>query len=543
MNNEIYKNQIDTDHQLINGGAIVDKAASRWGDRTVLYHYETGRKISYKEVALMSNRVGDALRKFGIEIEDKVSILLDDSPEWVYIFFGILKIGAIAIPLNTLLKEQDYAFFINDSHTKVLFCGVNYFKKIEKILPSLKYLKKIVICGENNVNQNDDSLVKWDSFIGNASDILEIEPTLSSDIALFVYTSGTTGRPRAIMHSHKHCFITAFYNKEVEGLRENDIQFNIPKLYFLVSIGGLISTFDNGSSMILLSGRPTPIIILEVIAKYKPTILRGPPTIFARMIEAIKEVPHLNDLSSIRYIFCSGESLSPELFKRFKETFGIILYNNWGAQEVGTAPISWRYGEEVPIEKVGSVGRSPIPRAKIKIVDENENEVPNGVPGELMLQTETQFIGYWHEPKNTALKISKGWYKPGDFFMRDKDGYYWYLGRKDDMLKVGGRQIFPIEIENELIKHPSVLETAVIPIKNEYGLIEINAYVVLKKGFNPSLELADQLKNFVKERMAPYKRPHQIIFVNDLPKTATGKIQRFHIKEYVNEEEKVNDQH
>ena len=535
MNIEMLENE----YKIINGGAIVDDAASKWSNRTVLFHYETGRKVTYKEVSYMSNRVGNALRSLGVEVENRIAIILDDCPEWVYIFFGILKIGAVAIPLNTLLTEQDYFFFLNDSRAKILFVGANYFKKIEKIINSLKYLKKIIICNGNDFEGKN--ILKWENFIEKAPDFLEIETTLSSDIALFVYTSGSTGRPRAIMHTHEHCIVTSIYNKEVEGLGENDIQFNIPKLYFLVSIGGLISCFDNGSSIILLSGRPTPITILDIISRYKPTILRGPPTIFARMIEAIKEIPHLCNLSSVRYIFCSGEALSPELFKRFKETFGITLYNNWGAQEVGTAPISWRYGEEVPLEKVGSVGKSPIPGAKVKIVDENENEVPNGVSGELMVQTRTQFIGYWHEPKNTSLKISKGWYKPGDFFIRDKEGYYWYLGRKDDLVKVGGRQIFPVEIESEVIKHPAVLENAVIPVKNEYGLTEIHAFVVLKEGYKPSDKLADEIQKFVKEKLAPYKRPHQIIFVNDLPKTATGKIQRFRIKEITKKSDEKKD--
>lgn len=526
------ENEFETGREILNGGTIVDEAARRWGDRAVLYHYESGCTVTYKDVAYMSNRVGNALRSSGVEIENRVGILMDDCPEWVYIFFGALKIGAVAVPFNTLLTEQDYAFFLSDSRAKILFVGASHFEKVKSIISSLPYLKRVVVCDGNNFEEGGERMVTWKSFLEGSPRDLEIEPTLSSDIALFVYTSGSTGKPRAIMHSHVWCGVNATYNREVERLGESDIQFNIPKLYFLVSIGGLISTFDNGSSMVLLSGRPTPMTILELIARYKPTILRGPPTIFARMVEAIKEAPHLCDLSSVRYIFCSGEALSPELFKRFKETFGIILYNNWGAQETGSAPISWRHGEEVPLEKVGSVGKSPVPGAKVKIVDEHENEVPDGVSGELMVQIRTQFLGYWHDPKNTALKMSKGWYKPGDSFIRDKEGYYWYLGRQDDMLKVAGRQIFPVEVEHEVSRHPAVLENAVIPVKNEYGLPELHAYVVLKEGYIPLPELATQIQSFVKEGLAPYKRPHRIVFVSDLPKTATGKIQRFRVQEH-----------
>lgn len=531
----ITENSAKTGHEIFNVGIMVEQAAKKWDGRVVFYHYETGSRVSYKDVEYMSNRVGNALCDLGVEIENRVAILVNDCPEWIYVFFGALKIGAVVAPLNTLLSEHDYAFFLSDSRAKVLFVEASHFDKIEPVISSLPYLKRVVVCNGSNIREGIERVISWESFIQGSSGELEIQPTFSSDMALFVYTSGSTGRPRAIVHSHGCLGVIAAYNRDVERLGEGDIQFNIPKLYFMVSIGGLISTFDNGSSMVLLSGRPTPLTILEVIARYHPTILRGPPTIFARMVEAIKEAPHLRDLSSVRYIFCSGEALSPELFKRFKEALGVTLYNNWGAQETGAAPLSWRSGEEVPLEKVGSMGKSPIPGAEVKIVDEYENEVANGVPGELMVQTRTQFLGYWHEPQNTALKISKGWYKPGDLFIRDKEGYYWYLGRQDDMVKVGGRQIFPVEVEHVVAHHSAVLENAVIPAKNEYGLTELHAYVVLKEGHIPSSELATEIQNFVKEELAPYKRPHRIVFVSELPKTATGKIQRFLLRDQVSE--------
>jgi benzoate-CoA ligase family protein len=533
---------VETGHELYNAGTMVDEAALKWGDRTVVYHYESRSAITYNDVASMSNRVGSALRALGVEIENRVAILMDDCPEWVYILFGGLKVGAVVAPLNTLLTEQDYAFFLADSRAKVLFVGNPHFEKVRGILSSLSYLKKVVICQESGPPEAGDRVIGWETFLQGGSTKVEIEPTFSSDVALFVYTSGSTGRPRAIMHSHACLGVTAEYNRNVECLGESDIQFNIPKLYFLVTVGGLISTFDNGSSIVLLSARPTPLTILEVIGRYRPTILRGPPTIFSRMVEASKEQPNLRDFSSIRYIFCSGEALPPELFNRFRETFGITLYNNWGAQETGAAPLSWRSGEEVPLNKVGSMGKSPIPGAKVKIVDENENEVSPGTSGQLMIQTKTQFLGYWHEPRNTALKISKGWYRPGDSFVRDQEGYYWYMGRQDDLVKVGGRQIFPVEVEHAIARYPGVLENAVVPAKNEYGLTELHAYVVLKGGYSASPELETEIQSFVKEELAPYKRPQRILFVPDLPKTGTGKIQRFLLKDQASEsKEKIGE--
>jgi len=534
-----FENGEETGHEVFNGATVVDEAARKWGDRVVLYHYESESTVTYNRVAQMSNRVGNALRALGVEVENRVAILMDDCPDWVYAFFGALKIGAVPTPLNPLLGEKDHAFFLSDSRAKVLFVGRSYFDKIEDIISSLPHLRNIVVCDEGRPWEQEGRIMGWETFIRGAYEGLEIEPTFTGDVAFFVYTSGSTGRPRAIMHSHGCIINVGAFNREVENLGEGDIQFNIPKLYFTVSLGALIGAFQFGYAEVLLSGRPAPVTILKLIARYRPAALSGPPTIFARMVEAAKEVPELNDLSSVRYIFCAGEALSRELFDRFRKTFGVTLFNNWGSNECCTAPLAWRCGEEVPPNKVGSLGKSPAPGTQVKIVDEIENEVSNGVTGEIMVRANTQFLGYWHELKKTAFKLSNGWYKPGDYFMKDQDGYYWILGRQDDMLKVAGRQIFPTEVEQEVARHQSVLENAVIPEKNELGLTEIHAYVVLKKGYNPSTELATEIQSLVKQQLAPFKRPHRIVFVSELPKTETGKIQRFRLREQFQEKKKT----
>lgn len=535
-----FENGEETGHEVFNGAIVVDEAARKWGDRVVLYHYESESTVTYNHVAQMSNRVGNALRALGVEVENRVAILMDDCPDWVYTFFGTLKIGAVPTPLNPLLGEKDHAFFLSDSRARVLFVGASYFDKIEGFISSLPYLKQVVVCDGSNLPERNGRVIDWETFIRGASGELEIELTLTGDVAFFIYTSGSTGRPRAIMHSHGCIINVGTFNREVEGLGEGDIQFNIPKLYFTVSLGALIGAFQFGYAEVLLSGRPAPMTILKLIARYRPAVLSGPPTIFARMIEAVKEVPELCDLSSVRYIFCAGETLSPELFDRFRKTFGVTLYNNWGSNECCTAPLAWRCGEKVPLDKVGSLGKSPAPGTQIKIVDENGNEVPSGVTGEIMVHAKTQFLGYWHELIKTAFKLSNGWYKPGDFFMKDQDGYYWILGRQDDMLKVGGRQIFPAEVEQEVARHQAVLENAVIPIKNELGLTELHAYVVLKKGYSPSPELATEIQSLVKEQLAPFKRPHRIVFISELPKTATGKIQRARLREQFQEKKEAD---
>lgn len=524
------ENRKRTGLEILNIASVVDEAALKWGDRIVLHHYDTGNRVTFREVNAMSNRVGNALKVLGIEIENRVAILVDDCPEWAYILLGALKIGAVPTPLNTLLTEKDYAFYLADSRAKALFVGAALFDKVKEIIGSLPYLKHVVVCNDGNDAEKKGRITNWESFVKDAPEELDIEPTVKDDVALFAYTSGTTGRPRAIVISHRNMVIGMEEFKVVKGVGEGSTQFHIPKLYFLIGVTGLICNFFCGSSMVLLSGRPTPDTVFEIFTKYHPTFLVAPPTMLARILEAAKAAPHLADLSSITYINCTGEALSPVLFQRFRETFGKTIYNCWGAQELASAPLSWQVGEEVPSDKVGSVGKTPCSGATVKIVDEYGKEIPRGVSGDILFKSDGMFLGYWHEPQETARKIDKGWYRPGDSFVRDQDGYYWYLGRMDDMVKIGGRQIFPPEIEHAVARHPAVLENAVVPVESELGVFQIKAFVVLKKGYSPSPDLASQIQNFVKDQLAPFKRPHHVEFVSDLPKTATGKIQRSRLK-------------
>lgn len=524
-----------TGREIFNAGMLVDVGAQRWGKRVAVYHYETGAAITYEEVRDMANRVGNGLLRIGVRPGDRVAILMDDCPEWVYSFFGTLKTGAIVSPLNTLLSEADYAAFLSDMRASALFVGASYFEKVRGIISSLPCLKRVVVHGgEGNEAERKGLLVDWAEFVQGASSELEPEPTFSADMALFVYTSGATGRPKAIVHSHTTLKNSLSISTISWGIGEGDIQFHIAKLYFMTSLAGLTNTFWKGASIVLLSGRPLGRTILEVIARYRPTFLAGPPTVYARMVDAAKEVPHLADLSSVRYIFCTGEALSVEVFKAFKDVFGKPLYNCWGAQEIASAPLGWLEGQEVPLDKVGSVGRLVLPEVEVKLVDEQGNEVPDGLPGELMVRLkESGFLGYWHEPQEAPQKFVEGWYKSGDLFVRDKDGYYWPRGRLDDLVKVGGRRVYPVEVEGTVSRHPAVAEAAVIPVTNPHGLTELQAFVVLKKGYDPSPELASDIQDFVKRELAPFKRPKYVEFVPELPKTSTGKIQRFRLREMV----------
>ncbi|MFC1869338.1 acyl-CoA synthetase [Thermodesulfobacteriota bacterium] len=526
-----FDKKTESELRIFNVASAVQEAAGKWGDRVMLHHYDGNTTVTYGRVNSMSSRVGNGLKAIGTEIENRVIILMDDCPEYAYIFIGSLKIGAVPAPLNPLLSEKDYAFFLADSRAKVLFVSPVYYDKVKGIIDSLPFLRHVVLFDSKGKVESGNTLLDWETFLQGTDDDLELAPTFLHDMAYFVYTSGSTGRPRAMVHSHNNLRLGAYQPQSLRGIREGEIQYHVPKLYWNVGINGLISTCYNGSSMVLLSGQPKPLTVLEILSKYRPTLLTAPPTMLSRLIEVGKDSPHLTDLSSIRYLFCTGEALPPALFQSFREMFGVSPYNCWGAQELNASAIAWQCGEEVPLEKVGSCGRSTAPGVEVKIVDESGNDVPDGVQGELLVKTDSKLLFYWHEPEETSNKFFKGWFKPNDSFMRDEDGYYWYLGRLDDTLKIGGRQIFTAEIETTVAHHPAVLENAIIPVTNDLGLTEMKAFVVLKEGYEPTPDLASEIQDHVKEKLAPFKRPHQIEFIKDLPKTATGKIQRFRLRE------------
>lgn len=532
------ENKADAELQTFNIASMVREGARKWGDRIVLHHYDSGTGVSYRQLDLMSDRVGHQLRATGVEIENRVAILMEDRPEWAYAFLGALKIGAVAAPLNTLLGEKDYAFFLADSRAKVLFVDGSLFDKVRSVIGSLSYLKRMVVFEGTGAMLSENRAVDWQTFIQGGDQELEIEPTSPHDMACFVYTSGSTGRPRAIVNSHRNLAFGARQAEKLRGVREGDVQYHVPKMYFNVCVNGLLGTFFNGSSMVLLTGRPEAKTVLEIIAKYRPTLLTAPPTMLVRMIEVGKSAPHLTDLGCLKYIFCTGEALPPALFHRFRELFGATPYNCWGMQELNASGIAWYFGQEVPPDKIGSNGNSTAPWVEAKIVDESGKEVPNGASGELLVKTESLFLYYWHSPEDTRSRLHEGWFKPGDSFMRDADGYYWYLGRSDDIVKIAGRQIFPAEIEASMARHPAVLESAIVPVANEVGLNELKAFVVLKDKFAPSPDLASELKSFVKDQLAPFKRPQHVEFVSELPRTGTGKIQRFRLREQKSREGK-----
>jgi benzoate-CoA ligase family protein len=489
-------------------------------DRIALRH--EGRTLTYGQVAEMVNRVGNALRGLGVEMENRVLLLLYDSPEFVASFFGAMKIGAVPAPVNTMMRAQDYEYFLNDSRAKVLIAHRPLWDEVAKVRHRLKYLKHAVIVGGPEPGQQ--TFAQWIALAAT-----ELEPALTSkdDAAFWLYSSGSTGFPKGAVHlQHDMIYCADLYARPILDLGPDDITFSAAKLFFAYGLGNsLYFPFRVGASAILYPGRPLPETIFEIITREKPTIFFGVPTLYASML-AMHDVEQRYNLSSLRLCVSAGEALPAELFRRWKERFGTEILDGIGTTEILHIFISNQAGGLKP----GSSG-TVVPGYEAKIVDEEGHLVKPGEIGNLMVKGESTCAYYWNQHEKTKQTIQGEWIVTGDKYYQDEDGYYWYAGRADDMLKVGGIWVSPIEVENTLIQHSAVLEAAVVGYEDDDRLVKPKAFVVLKEGHTASPAQEDELKVFVKDKIAPYKYPRWIIFVSELPKTATGKIQRFKLRE------------
>jgi benzoate-CoA ligase family protein len=503
-------------------GEFVDRHITEGRAGRIALHHE-GRTFTYGQVSEMVNRVGNALCGLGVEMENRVLLLLYDSPEFAASFFGAMKIGAVPVPVNTMMRAQDYEYFLNDSRAKMLIAHRPLWDEVAKVRGRLKYLRYVVIVGEPESDQQ-----AFDQWIAQASPELEPAPTSKDDPAFWLYSSGSTGFPKGAVHlQHDMVYCADLYARPILGIGPNDVTFSAAKLFFAYGLGNtLYFPFRVGASAILYPGRPLPEMMFEIISRDKPTIFFGVPTLYAAML-AIRDAETKYDLSSLRLCVSAGEALPPELFRRWQERFGTEILDGIGTTEILHIFISNRPGGVKP----GSSGMV-VPGYEAKIVDEAGDPVTSGDIGTLLVKGESTCAYYWNQHDKTKQTIKGEWIVTGDKYSQDEDGYYWFAGRADDMLKVGGIWVSPIEVENTLIQHSSVLEAAVVGHEDDDRLVKPKAFVVLNEGYTASSALEDELKGFVKNKIAPYKYPRWITFVPELPKTATGKLQRFKLRKH-----------
>lgn len=501
------------------------------GDTVAVIDTADGREYTYAQVQAMVNRVGNALGEMlDTRPEERVLCLLLDSPAFVASFFGAIKIGAVPIPTNTLMKPPDYEYFLNDSRACVAVVSAPLVPLVAPILGNLRSLRHLVIVGDATLDDVpvDISVHNFDVLLAEASDQLEPFELSKDDACFWLYSSGTTGFPKGAVHLQHDMLVCAEnYARGVLDINENDRTFSIAKLFFAYGLGNaLYFPFYVGATTILYPGKPDPHTYYQIATDYKPTLFFGVPTAYAALLALSDEETAKYDLSSVRYGVSAGEALPPALFERWKERWGSEILDGIGSTEILHIFISNRGGAIRP----GASG-TLVPGYEARIVDEAGNGVPQGEVGDLLISGDSICAAYWNKHEKTKDTIIGHWIRTGDKYLQDEDGYFHYQGRSDDMLKAGGIWVSPVEVENTLMSHPAVLECGVVGAPDAEGLVKPKAYVVLRAGYDGTDALQEELIGYVKERIAVYKYPRWIIFVDQLPKTATGKIQRYKLRD------------
>ena len=484
-------------------------------DKVAFIDASTGAKLTYGELADQAHRFANALRSRGLEPESRVLLAMLDTLEWPVVFLGCILAGVVPVAVNTLLTTKDFEFMLRDSRAQLLFVSKPLLPVMEPLVGAISTLKTIVVGGDSGPN----SVAGW---IASGNTTPSVASTCSDEACFWLYSSGSTGAPKGTVHLHSHLIQTAeLYARAILGIRENDVVYSAAKLFFAYGLGnGLTFPMSVGATAVLLPARPTPADVFRVLTTFKPTIFYGVPTLYGALL-ADPARPRREDLN-LRVCTSAGEALPADIGKRWTAQYGCEILDGIGSTEMLHIFLSNRPGEV----RYGTTGKA-VPGYRLRIIGDDGAECGPGEIGELQVNGPSAAIMYWNAREKTKATFAGEWTRSGDKYTRDADGYYTYGGRSDDMLKVGGIYVSPFEVEACLMTHAAVLEAAVVGAADTDQLVKPKAFVVLKPGQAATVE---DLQLHVKSQLAPYKYPRWIQFVPELPKTATGKIQRFKLR-------------
>ena len=496
--------------------------ASNAGRAAKAAYIDDHGELTYGELDRRVRSFAAGLLARGIEPEQRVLLVMHDTVDLPVAFLGALFAGVVPVPVNTLLPAADYAYMINHSRAKAIIASDALLPCVRDALALTDARPEVIVSGTPEPGlAHFSALLEHPPLAGDAH-----AATAADDFAFWLYSSGSTGRPKGTVHSHGNLFWTAeLYGKPILGVREDDVVFSAAKLFFAYGLGnGLTFPLSVGATVVLMAERPTPQAVFARLTRHRPTVYAGVPTLYVAML-ASPELPPREQVA-LRVCASAGEALPREVGEHFRAHFGCDILDGLGSTEMLHIFVSNRVGQV----RYGTSGL-PVPGYEVELRSEDGQPVARGEIGDLYVRGPSAALLYWANREKSRATFLGDWIKSGDKYSMDADGYLTYAGRSDDMLKVSGQYVSPIEVESALIAHPAVLECAVVGKLDDSGLIKTAAFVVLAAGQEASAALADELKTFVKSRLAPHKYPRELVFVADLPKTATGKIQRFRLRD------------
>ncbi|MGB9736345.1 MAG: class I adenylate-forming enzyme family protein [bacterium] len=494
---------------------LISKQAKAMPDRVFMYYKDLTR--TYKELDDISNKIGNGLLSLGVKKGDRVTMLIPNRPEFIYAWFGLMKIGAIMVPINTQFKPDEIKYIINNSEANTLITTGSFQESVLKVKNDMPLLKHIIVIEP----KDRASIIPFEDII--SSNTSEPDITVDEfDYASFIYTSGTTGYPKGVIDTHRNYIANAHQIVEAAEFTEKDrAMLILPLFHCNAQVVTVMAPMYAGASFVLMEGF-SPKEFLPAIDKYKPSTFSGVPTVYA-ILNSLPDAEKY-DLSSLRFVICGAAPMPVEVFTTFERKYKAFILEGYGLSEATCASII------NPLKgkrKIGSIGK-PLNGQEIKILDDNNKELPQGQIGEICIKGDVVMVGYYKNPEATASTIKDGWLHTGDLGYIDEEGYFYIIGRKKEMIIRGGENIYPKEIEEVLYKHPKVQDAAVVGIPDPKWGEEVFAFIVPKQGMQISEK---EMTDFLKEKVADYKIPKKFIFTEAFPKTATGKIQKNRIIE------------